>query len=482
MDRGTNPPLYLKLADKIEGMIEASTFRAGDRLPSVRHLSQQQNVSIPTVIQAYLVLEDRRLIESRPKSGFFVLSRVSNGVTAPASSHRVPQARSLAKFPPLMSLVHDVVNPSFVPMGGGHPSAELLPGRKLARTMASLARLHTHATVTCDPAPGCARLREELSRRSLDWGCYLTPDDFIVTNGATEALFLALSAVARPGDTVMVESPTHYGILNILSQLSLKAVAIPSRLQEGLDLKAAAKVAARERVAAIVVMPNFSNPLGSCMSDSDRAGLMALAVKHDIPIIEDDVYGDLYFEGSRPKCLKALDRDHRVMLCSSFSKTLAPGYRVGFLSPGRHGDKIIPAKMALNYCSTPLPAMTVAEFLKNGGYEHHLGTLRRTFRDHVLRMREALSRALPEGVKITDPKGGFVLWVELPASVDAMELFHDARRMNISIAPGHLFSPAAEFKNYIRISCAHPWSRRIEEGVTLLGKLVNRFIERDLGK
>jgi DNA-binding transcriptional MocR family regulator len=472
MDQSDAAPLYLKLADKIESLIRAATFPAGGRIPSVRHMSRQQGVSIPTVLQAYLILQDRHLIEARPKSGFFVRTRIAEAFPVDLYQKRRLQSKSLSKFPPLMSLVHDVVDPRFIPLGGAHPSAQLLPARKLSSLMAAIARLHPHATVTCDPAPGCARLRAELSRRSLDWGCQLTPDDFLITNGATEALFLALCATTRQGDTVMVESPTHYGILNALSQLRLKAVAIPSSAPDSMDQDAAAKVIAREKVAAIVLVPNFNNPLGRIMSEACRLKLVAMASKKDIPIIEDDVYGDLYFAGQRPPCLKSLDTNGSILLCSSFSKTLAPGYRVGYLAAGRYQDQIIPLKTALNYAGNPLPARTVAEFLRTGGYEHHLATLRRTFRDQVQHLRQALIAVLPQEVRITQPQGGFVLWLQLPAAVDAMALFHEARRHNLSIAPGHLFSPSAEYKNYLRLSCTHPWNDRTAEGIQLLGRLV----------
>ena len=476
MHKSAEPPLYLKLADKLEEMIGIGIFRPGDRIPSVRQTSIQHKVSVPTVLQAYTVLEDRRLIEARPKSGFYVRSLMTHSLQLPSTSRKVPHAKSLSKFPPLMALVHDVVNPDFVKMGGAHPSAELLPGKKLSRIMASLSRSNIHSTMTCDPAPGCSRLRLELSRRSLDWGCYLAPEDFIITNGATEALHVALSAVTKPGDTVILEAPTHHGVLNILSHLGLRAMAIPASPSEGLDMAATRKVVAREKVAAIVVVPNYGNPLGSCMSETNRIELVELAAAHFIPIVEDDVYGDLHFAGERPRCLKALDETGNVILCGSFSKTLAPGYRVGYISAGRYHDKMIQIKTALNLCNTPLMALTIAEFLRNGGYEHHLRTLRRIFREQVTQMREALAAALPGEIKITDPTGGFVLWVELPEQVDALALFHEARKLKISIAPGHLFSPAAEFKNYIRISCGHPWSNKIEQAVVTLGELVKNAL------
>jgi DNA-binding transcriptional MocR family regulator len=474
MPRTSHPPLYLALADNVERLIASGTLRPGDRVPSVRRMSRQHKVSPPTVVQAYLALENRGIIEARPRSGFYVRAQPIDPLKLPTFSNRKPLARSLAKFPPLMAMVSDLGNPELVPLGGANPSGDLLPARKLARISATVSRLNPKAVINYDPAPGCARLREELSRRSLEWGCYLQSDQFLITNGATEALHLALHAVARPGDTVLVESPTYYGLLSLLSFLHLNVIAIPSHAQTGIDLDAVESALELQRVAAMIVVPNFSNPLGSLMPEENRRRLIALAAGRGVPIIEDDIYGDLSHEGDRPRAMKALDADGSVILCGSFSKTLAPGYRIGYLAAGPYQDQLAQAKMALNFGGAPLPALTVAEFLRNGGYGHHLRTLRHTFRDQVSRMREAIAAAFPGEVKISAPLGGFVLWVELPRGVDALRLFYLARDAGISIAPGHLFAPSAEFKNFIRISCGHPWSPRIEAAVSTLGKLLER--------
>lgn len=468
--------LYSRVAKAIEEMIHAGTLRPGDRIPSVRHMSLQHKVSVPTVLQAYVLLENRQMIEARPRSGFYVRPRVSPRLKLPSAPSRLLSKQSLEEFPPLMALVHDVADPSVVPLGGANPSGELLPAQKLTRIAGAIGRRNPKAAVNYDPAPGCEKLRIELSRRSLEWGCHLHPDEFLMTFGATEAMHLALSAVTKPGDTVIVESPTYYGLLNMISTLKLNVVAIPARAESGIDVEAVAKALKREKVKAIVLIPNFNNPLGSLMAEENRVEMLRLADAHDIPIIEDDIYGDLSHEGQRPRALKALDNEGRVILCGSFSKTLAPGYRTGYAVSGKYHSKLVQLKTAWNFGSAPLPALTIAEFLRNGGYDHHLRKLRRTYEGQVLRMREAIGAEFPEDIKISDPKGGFVLWIELPERVDAMELFYAARRVGISIAPGDLFAPEREFRNFIRISCGHPWDARIEGAVGTLGKLVRRAL------
>ncbi len=471
MDR--EPTLYLKIANGIEEMIKAGTLREGDRIPSVRQLSRQHKVSMPTVIQAYSVLENRRMIEARPRSGYYVRRPVSD-ILPPRLRRRSPSSQSLSEFPPMMAMISDITNPRFVPMGGANPSADLLPAKKLSRIIGALARENPSLAVTYDAVPGCPRLRHEVSRRSLDWGLYLQPDDFVLTNGATEALHLSLAAVTKPGDTVIVESPCYYGLLNILSHLNLQVIALPTDEQDGLEIDAVEEALSHEKIAAIVAIPNFSNPLGSLMPEANRLELIALAAKHQVPIVEDDIYGDVHHDGTRPRCLKALDKADGVILCGSFSKTLAPGYRAGFVAAGKYHQQIAQMKNAINFSSAPLPLMAVAEFLRNGGYDHHLRTLRATFRDQVAKMRGALASAFPEGTTFNNPSGGFVIWVKLPEQIDALELFHRAREASISIAPGHLFSPAAEFKNCIRVSCGYPWSEQIENAVGLLGQFVAR--------
>jgi DNA-binding transcriptional MocR family regulator len=474
MKSSAEAPLYLQLADNVEGLIAAGTLRAGDRVPSVRSLSRQHRVSVPTVVQAYTLLESRRVIEARPKSGFYVRPRLAASLNEPALSNRRPAVRDLTGFLPMMSMLHDIADPRLVPLGGAIPGADLLPLDKLARITATIARRETRAAVAYDPAPGCPRLRKELSRRSLDWGCCLDADRFVLTNGTTEALHLALRAVTKPGDTVLVESPGYYGLLHILGQLHLKALPVPADAASGLSLDQTAAALARGKVAAIALTPNFGNPLGSLMPEANRRALLALASRHGIPVIEDDIYGDLPHEGARPPCLKSLDTEDHVILCSSFSKTLAPGYRVGYLAAGRHLERVLALKMALNFAGASLPALAVAEFLRTGGYDHHLRRLRHTYRQQVARTRDAVAREFPADTKVSNPTGGFVLWLELPKGTDAMAIFQSAREAGISIAPGHLFSPAGEFSHCLRLSCGFPWSPRIETAIATLGKIVTR--------
>jgi len=469
-------PLYQQIAQRMESMIEAGSLRAGDRIPSVRQLSVQHHVSVPTVMQAYTLLENRSLIEARPKSGFYVRPRFANALRAPEAGKYKSTVTCLSGFASCLSMADDMIDPSLVPFGAAAPGAELLPLDKLSRLTASIVRRSPAAAMKYDPAPGSFALRKQLSRRSLDWGCSLSPDDFVVTIGASEALHLALLATTKPGDTVIVESPAYYGTLNLMAQLKLRVVAIPACSADGIDIGAVGKALGRHRVSAILVVPSFSNPIGGLMPEANRLALLQLAEMHDVPVIEDDIYGDLPHDGPRPRCMKAMDENDNVILCGSFSKTLAPGYRVGYIAAGKYMPRIMELKHAFNLGGSSLSALAIAEFLKTGGYERHLRKLRHTYRQQVCKMRETVAEVFPESTKVSHPKGGFVLWVELEEGTDVLPIFSQARSAGISFAPGPLFSPDGRFTNCLRLSCGHPWSEKMETALSTLGKIVRAAV------
>ena len=466
-------PVYLQIAGRLEEMIRNESLRPGDRVPSVRQFSRQQRVSVPTALQAYATLETRGLIAARPKSGFFVRARQADQVREPAYATAPPKVTKLAEVAPIDSLLSDHTNPKIIPLGAAVPSGELLPAEKLARSMGAIARKLGGHSIGYDMAPGNEGLRREIAKRSLEYGCSLTPDDVIITIGGTEALSLALRATCKPGDTVIIESPTYYNLVAMLRELELKALPIRMDGANGIDLNALESTLRRTKASACVVIPNFNNPTGSLMPDANKKRL--IEILGDIPIIEDDIYGDLQHEGMRPRCVKTFDRNGGVLLCGSFSKSLAPGYRVGYIAGGRWHDRLLRLKKTSSMAGALLPALAISEFLRNGGYDRYLRGLRNKYGQQVAQMREAITEAFPEGIGLSRPLGGFVLWCELPAKVDSVELFRQARNAGISIAPGPLFSAEGGFKNFVRLNCGHPWSPQIERSIGILGHLVKRL-------
>jgi DNA-binding transcriptional MocR family regulator len=372
---------------------------------------------------------------------------------------------------------HAVRDPTVVPLGAATPSPAILPTEKLNRTLAQVARESGGAGISYDPPPGCPALRRQLAHLAVDWGCALSPDDFLITVGTMEALGLCLRAVTRPGDTVAVESPTYFGLLQVIESLGLRAIEIPLHPRTGMDLDLLDEVLRRHRVRACLAIPNFSNPLGSLMPDDAKERLVAMLARHEVPLVEDDMYGDLYAEPSvegpseRPRPCKAFDKRGLVMTCGSISKTLAPGYRVGWVMAGRFAEQVEHLKFAQTVGNPTLPAMAIAAYLEEGAYGPHLRQLRRKLTTQVAQLREAVAQYFPSGTRVSRPLGGFVLWVELPAGTNALELHTRALARGISIAPGPIFSAQQRFSNCIRLNCGHPFTDVVDHAVRTLGEL-----------
>ena len=463
--------LYHDVAGRIARLVDHGTFRPGERIPSVRKLSAQYRVSISTVLEAYRLLEDRGVIEARPQSGYYVRPRLWPPPAEPEISSPPSGPTRVSVGDLVMRVVHAARSPDFVQFGSAVPIPEILPTRQLNRAMAAIGRRSPKASQAYDFPPGSEALRIQIARRSIEAGCSLTPDDIVTTCGSQEALTLCLRAVAKPGDTIAIESPTFYGILQAIEIFGMRALEIPTHPRDGISLDALRFAVEQKRVNAVLLVPNFNNPLGSCMSDDSKRRLVELLADRKIPLIEDDVYGDLCFGTSRPKVAKAYDRKGLVLLCSSFSKTLAPGYRVGWTAPGRYKPEVERLKFVSSVATATLPQLAIADFLANGGYDRYLRRVRKIYAEQVHRVTEAIGKFFPEGTRVTRPSGGYVLWVELPKGVDSLWLHEKALKEKISIAPGPIFSAQKKYRNFIRLNCAYPWSDRIERAIIVLGRL-----------
>jgi DNA-binding transcriptional MocR family regulator len=470
---GPTAPLYERLADDVAHLVATGALKIGDRLPSVRSLSRQRGVSISTVLQAYLQLESRGVVETRPQSGHYV--RAARLVPTPEP--RPPRSSAQATRVTVSDLVARVYGAARVPgmvlLGAAHMSPALLPTEALNRRLAAVARTAGGAGIGYDVPPGLLALRRQVARRAAEAGVAATADDVVTTFGTMEALHLCLRAVTAPGDTIAIESPGYYGVLQLIESLGLKALEIPAHPGSGIDLDALGAALRPHKVRACLVTTNFANPLGTLMSDDAKQALVRLLAQHAIPLIEDDIYGDLHHEGARPRPAKAFDAQGLVMLCASFSKTLAPGYRVGYALPGRFRERVERLKFAQTVGTATLPQMAIADFLAHGGYERHLRRLRRALADQVARVSAAISASFPAGTRISRPRGGYVLWVEMPPGKNALTLHARALERKISIAPGPIFSAKSRFSNCLRVSAGFPWDDTIERSVAVLGQLAN---------
>jgi DNA-binding transcriptional MocR family regulator len=466
--------LYEQLADVLAQRIHEGSLQPGERLPSVRQACKQAQVSPATVFQAYDLLETRGLIEARPRSGFYV-RRTPQALQRPA----LPEATRPDSTPVAISeLVFEVLSSTrdkeVVPLGSAFPSPALFPLERLARDGARAMRQLAPLALTTELTTGNARLREAVRARCARQGLRVGPHEPVITNGAMEALNLCLQAVTQPGDVVAVEAPTFYASLQALERLHLRAVEVPTDPQLGMDPDALAEVLERHRVAACWLMPNFQNPLGALMPHARKQALMRTLQQAGTPAVEDDVYGELHHGSERPLPLKAFDTEGQVLYCSSFSKCLAPGYRVGWALPGRHTHTVQKLKMMISLATSVPSQLALAEYLEEGGYDRHLRQLRNTLADSLHQLRTAVLRHFPKGTRVSRPAGGYFLWVQLPEGVDTLALHRHALAHGISTAPGALFSADQRFRSALRLNGGHPHDARVLAAVKVLGRLAGK--------
>lgn len=467
--------LYRSVGSTIAEAIAEGALKAGDRLPSVRALCRERNLSLATALAAYRWLEMEGHIEARPRSGYFVHPRAAP-LTPSVSPRRKPQARLVGVSARNMHLREAQRQPGMIPLGIATPEASLFPAEALRRHL-NQAALRDPELLTRYPtdARGLPAFKTALARRLATAGATVAPEEIIITAGCAEAINLALRAVTKPGDTVLVEAPTYYGLLQILETHGLKALEIPSDPFTGPSL-AAIEAATRipGRVQAALLVPNFANPTGSVMPVAAKAELATLLAERGIVIIEDDVYGDMSHNGERPPLIKSWDTEGQHITCGSFNKSLAPGLRVGWMIAGRYRQKIEGLKFESTNATPPILQAALAAYLDNGGFDRHLTRLRASFRRQTARMAQLVTANFPVGTRLSDPKGGFVLWVELPPGHDADRLAESALAQNIAIAPGSLFSLDDRFHHCLRLNCGYPVDPVIEAAIKTLGQLVRR--------
>ena len=462
---------YEALAADIEASIRSGALKPGDRLPSVREASRARKVSPSTVFEAYYRLEAKGLVRSRARSGYYVATRIRPPAPEPAGGH-VPDggARTVAVSDLVLDILRSTGRPDVVPLGSAFPSPLLFPLPRLGRILGNVAVAMDPWSTVHDLALGSDDLRRQIAARYHLDGAHVPPEAIVVTQGALEALNLCLAATCRPGDIVAVESPCFSGCLQALERLGLQALEITTDPREGIDLAALEQAFERHRPRACWVMTNFQNPIGSTMPDAKKQALVTLCARHEVALIEDDVYAELYEGSRRPALSKAFDAGGWVLHCGSFSKTLAPGYRVGWAAPGRFVDGVVRQKLSASL-ATSLPAqLAIAQFLARGSYERHLRGLRATFQQQRDAYREAIARGFPAGTRISRPGGGYFLWVELPGTVDTMDVWREAKAAGISIAPGAMFSASPAFANCLRINTGHPLDARAQAAIKRVGR------------
>jgi DNA-binding transcriptional MocR family regulator len=464
--------LYIQIADRLGSQIHQLMLKTGEKLPSVRALSQEQGISLSTAYKAYVQLEIKGLIEARPKSGYYVRYTPARSFDEPKREKQTNESEKLGLDEMIAMVYRNFSTESIVKLSVASPALSLLPQAKLNKSMMEAIRLSSNSCISYEGVHGNGNLKKHIARQAFSWGGNILPDDVVTTQGCMEALVFCLRAVTNPGDTVAIESPTYFGIFTTVQSLGLKIIEIPTDPTDGLDLDYLENAIIKRKIKACLFVPTFSNPLGYCMTNEKKKQLVELLAENEIPLIEDDIYGEMYFGKTRPRTCKSYDKQGLVMLCSSVSKTLAPGYRVGWCIPGKFKVQVINIKLMHSLSSASPTHAAIGHFFETGRYDLHMRNLRKALHTQCLRYTQAIAEHFPGDVKVSRPQGGYVLWIELNKEIDAFELYKQAIAFKISISPGQIFSTDSRFTNFIRISFGMPFNDEIDKSLKILGTLL----------
>ncbi len=466
--------LYQQVADDMSQAIAMGTYAPGERLPSLRRIAAHYEVSLATAIQAYQWLEDSGFIEARPKSGYYVLSQGCGKACEPEVSRPKMRASEVTVGQLALDILAEARRSEVINLGAAIPGPELLPLKSLSRIYAGVVRRDVSLLGYYESQQGNVLLRAEVARRLRVSGVRVHPDEIIITNGCMEALILSLRAVCKTGDTVAIESPSYYGMMQAAEQLGLNVLELPTHPRDGVELDALQQALDKKLIDVCMFMPSFNNPLGSLMPRKSRQNMVAMLAQAKVPLIEDDIYGDLGYGNSRLPAAKSFDREGNVLLCSSFSKTLAPGYRIGYVVPGKLFEVVLRLKFLGNIATAGTPQVAIAEFLRKGSYERVVRKATRSYQQRTERLRQLVLEHFPEGTRVTQPQGGFVLWLELPEHINGVALHDRALKAGISISPGVIFSPRGDYQHHIRMSASMVSLEGMVPAVKRLGQIAHQ--------
>lgn len=462
---------YQRVQLRIESLIQNGTLRPGDRVPSIREICHRERVSKITVMQALSNLEAKSLVQARPRSGFYVRSLVR--LPLPQLPAVSPEPREPRLSDDVARVFRDLQKLGTIALGAGTPDAALLPTGEIARCISRAARMHVSKFGSYSMCDTDLPLRREIALRLARTGAVVSPDEIIITHGCMDALNLSLRAVAKPGDTVLVEAPTYFGLLQMIESLGMKTLGVPASCSEGLDVTAFEKALKQHTIAACLLIPSFGNPHGANLSDERRQAIVDIARKHEVPIIENDIYGELGFEQPQPRPLKSMLGAGDVILCGSLSKSLSPAMRVGWAVAGRHAENVRRLKWITSITTPHVTSLAAADYLKSGGFDRHLRALRKTLEIQMCKISNAIGKSFPQGTALSRPRGGYFLWAELPTRIDSLKLRDAAMEKNISICPGPIFSVGGEFHHFIRLNCALALNENVLLAIETVGGIAH---------
>jgi len=467
---------YQQLAQQMTEQIAHGVWQPGDKLPSLREQVVNSGMSFMTVSHAYQLLESQGRIVARPQSGYYVAPRmVATRQTAAPAQVMPDNAVDINTY--IFEVLQASRNAAVLPFASAFPDPKLFPLPQLNRSLAQVSKTATAMSVIENLPPGNDELRHAIARRYALQGMTISPDEIVITAGALEALNLSLQAVTEPGDWVIVENPCFYGALQALERLRLKALSVATDVKEGIDLDALVQALQTYPVKACWLMTNSQNPLGFTLTPEKKARLIDILSEHNVTLIEDDVYSELYFGREKPLPAKAWDKTDMTLHCSSFSKCLVPGFRIGWVAAGKHARRIQHLQLMSTLSTSSPMQLALVDYLATKRYDAHLRRLRRQLAERKQLAWQSLMRSLPPEVQIHHNDSGYFLWLELPAGIDAGQLSASALEHHISIAPGKMFSTTDNWASFFRFNTAWGWGEREDKAVETLGHLIRQLLK-----
>lgn len=465
--------LYQQLYQSLSDEIKRGQRSVGERMPSVRQLCELKSVSRSTVLNTYARLEADGLIEARSRSGYFVCAVISPAVT-PLSFPRLSQPEITPVPVTASQVMVDIMDQGAAfDLITAHEKAS--GNEHLRRCMARAQRQQTaEEQLYYNEPAGLFALRTQLATRLAHGGGSVDPNALVITQGCQNALMLALMATTVKGDVVAIESPGFYGVIQLLELLGLKALELPSSAAQGLSPEALELALQHWNIKAVVLSPCYSTPTGSCMPESHKERILAMTQSRGIPIIEDDIYGELCFGLERPRTLHSYDRYGSVLLCSSFSKNLSRDLRVGWIAPGRYFERVKQLKLITSLATSISVQKGISHFLEEGGFDRHLRLRRQQLNLQCQQLLTMIPELLPHVTSCSQPQGGLSIWVEFPERVDTFDLYHAAREQQIIITPGRLFTAQERYRNALRLSFSASWTPPRVDALERLGALIGR--------
>lgn len=456
----------------IERSIREGFYKPGHKLPSVRDLKKQYNTSISTIQNGYEHLIILGLVTSIPKSGYYVAAPVNQRRDNLTQENPIVRDAIFERNIELITSGHG--NKKLVEFNVATPGDLIISQKLLLRTMQHVIREKGVGLLKYYPTNGLDELKSNIIKHAAGYQTRINPWELLITDGALQALYIALSAVCGPEDVVAVESPCVFSVLEVIRVLKLKVVEIPVALTNGFDVDFLKKACGQNKIKAIVITPNFHNPTGILLDDDAKKELVKISQQHHIAIIENDIYGDLNFGGKRPSTIRSYDESGLVMTYSSYAKTLAPGIRLGWLAAGKFLRAAEQIKFSMGSTVSPVYQETVNRLLATNSYDRHLRAFRMLLAKNAFSTINLLSQHFPKDTSIVPPAGGYNIWVKMPDYIDMNNFYNECERIGVKFTPGYTFSFTEMFSSNFRIVFADKYSALKIRALELVGNTVSR--------